>query len=302
MTHDLAFMLNTYNKAPYTKVAVRSILYQKCEPFLAVLSDHGSTDGTREILDEEVSKYDGPHKVLRLNKPPSQWNGMPALNDHIDWCMEQMDCPYVIQLSGDDYSLETRAQRTLDAFRAHDPSMVLTAQYTVDQEMKYISETGYPVVDGWVKVEDVIAKYVGGSCSQAWSREFHSKMKGLRGCLGSSDILMPFLAVLHKGAYYINDRLQCYRKVLGPDNTGLESVYFAVPESDVNARKQWEELIHFQVIVGLYEVLGKMYEMKLETRPAEEALSVAISDRAASLVRCRKDLSFMRVPPLPFKA
>ena len=297
----LAFMVNNRNKEKYIRMAVRSILFQKCEPFLAVLSDNNSTDASKAIMDEEAAKYDGPHKVVRLNCPVFEHDGMAGLNAHMDWVMDQIDADWIIQLSGDDYSLEHRAQKTLDAFRANDPSMVLTAQYSVSEDMKYVAETAYPHMDGWVRVEDVISKYVGGSCSQAWSREFYEKMGGVRGCLGSPDILMPLLSILHKGCYYLNERLQCYRKVLGPDNTGLESIYFDVPESDLPKRKQLEELIHFQVIVGLYEVLGKMYDAKLETRPAEEALSLAISDRAASLVRCRKDLSFMRVPPLPFK-
>lgn len=296
-------MVNNRNKERFIQVAARSILYQKCEPFLAVLSDNNSTDASKAILDEEASKYDGPHKVLRLDCPVFEHDGMPGLNAHMDWVMEQLpdSIEWIIQLSGDDYSLETRAQRTLDAFRAHDPSMVLTAQYTVDQEMKYLAETGFPHVDGWVLVQDVISKFVGGSCSQAWSRDFYYKMGGVKGCLGSPDILMPLLSILHKGCWYIHERLQCYRKVLGPDNTGLESVFFAIPEENKAERLQLEELIHFQVAVGLYEVLGKMYEAGLQTREAEEALSLAISDRAASLVRTRKELSLRRVPPRPFK-
>lgn len=297
----LAFMLNNKNKEKYVRIAARSILYQKCEPFLAVLSDNNSTDASKAILDEEASKYDGPHKVVRLNCPPFKSDGMPGLNEHIDWVMDQIDADWIIQLSGDDYSLETRAQSTLKAFRDNDPSMVLTAQYTVSETMQYVAETGYPHTDGWVLLQDVITKFVGGSCSQAWTREFYNKMGGIKGCLGSSDILMPFLSVLHKGCYYINERLQCYRKVLGPDNTGLESIFFAIPEDKKEERLQVEELMHFQVIVGFYEVLGKMYEAKLESRPAEEALSLVLSDRAASLVRCRKELSLLRVPPLSFK-
>lgn len=300
--HDLAFMVNNKNKEKYIEVACNSILKQECEPFLAVLSDNGSTDNSKAIMDDLASKYDGPHKVLRLDVPqPQEHDGMPGLNAHIDWDMEQFDCPYVIQLSGDDYSLQGRAAKVLAAFRENEPSMVLTGQYTVDQDMNYVAETGYPLMDSWVKIEDMFPKYVGGSCSQAWTREFYYKMGGIKGCLGSSDVLMPFLSVLDKGCWFIQERLQCYRKVLGPNNTGLESIFFDIPEDDLPRRKQMEELIHFQVIVGLYEVLGKMYEAKLETRPAEEALSIAISDRAASLVRCRKDLSFMKVPPLPFK-
>lgn len=299
--HELAFMVNNKNKERFIGAAATSILKQECEPFLAVLSDNNSTDSSKAILDDLADKYDGPHTVLRLDLPPQDCDGMPGLNAHIDYCMQQFDYPYIIQLSGDDYSLPKRAQRTLDAFRANDPAMVLTGQYTCDEGGFYLSETAWPPADGWVKVEDIFPKYVGGSSSQAWSREFYEKIGGIKGCLGSSDILMPMLACLHKGAYFIHERLQCYRKVLGPNNTGLENIYFNIPEAEVGARLQMEELIHFQVAIGLYELLEKMNESKLVRRDAEEALSLAVSDRCASLVRCRKELSLKKLPPLAFK-
>ena len=301
MKHELAFMVNNKNKERFIGAAAESILKQECEPFLAVLSDNNSTDASKAILNDLADKYDGPHTVLRLDLPPQDSDGMPGLNAHIDYCMEQFDCPYIIQLSGDDYSLPRRAQRTLDAFRSQDPSMVLTGQYTCDETGHYVSETPYPHTDGWVAVKDMFPQYVGGSSSQAWTREFYEKIGGIKGCLGSSDVLMPLLACLHKGAYFIHERLQCYRKVLGPDNTGLENIYFAIPEADTGARQQVEELMHFQVAVGLYELLGKMQDAKLSRRDAEEALSLALSDRCASLVNCRKRLSLAKLPPLLFK-
>lgn len=301
MKHELAFMVNNKNKERFIGAAATSILKQECEPFLAVLSDNNSTDNSKAILNELADKYDGPHTVLRLDLPPQDCDGMPGLNAHIDYCMTQFDCPFVIQLSGDDYSLPKRAQRTLDVFRSLDPAMVLTGQFTCDEKGFYLSETAWPLTDSWVKVEEMFPKFIGGSTSQAWTREFYEKIGGIKGCLGSSDVLMPLLACLHKGAYYIQERLQCYRKVLGPNNTGLESIYFDIPETDTNARLQMEELIHFQVIVGLYELLGKMHDNGLSRREAEEALSIAISDRCASLVQCRKKLSLAKLPPLSFK-
>ncbi len=86
-----------------------------------------------------------------------------------------------------------------------------------------------------------------------------------------------------------------------PNNTGLENIYFDIPEADTDRRLQMEELIHFQVAVGLYEVLGKMNESRLARRDGEEALSLALSDRCASLVQCRKKISLRRVAPLLFK-
>lgn len=300
----VCFALNNRNKVKYCPVAIGSILTQKTSiPFEVILSDQGSTDGSKEVMNEIVSKYDGPLKVRRLDMPDPNYPGMHGMNLHFDYIMENTDADVVLQLSADDYALPDRVEKVVEAFEQHNPSMVLNGMYYVDEEMKYLAESAWPDKDGWCVLEEMFAKYVGGSGAQAWTSAFYKKMQGLGGQIGSQDVVMPFLAVLDKGCYYIHKRMHCYRKVSSLDNTGLEGVLNAIPETDVAHRLQTAELIHFQVIGGLYTCLKKA---SLFVNPIPEKVSYtlanAILDRSASWTNVREQLSLRRIPPLPFRA
>lgn len=294
-----AILLTTRDKVRYTTDAVRSMFAQVGPPIELLLSDSGSVDGTRELLDDLARSYNGPHTVRRLNCPCAQSPGMPGLNAHLNWCMTQTDADVVMQLSGDDYDLAQRSELTIRAFEAHSPSMVLGAMYYVTPEMAYLGETPFLAEDRLATVEDMTLRYLGGSTCQAWTHEFWDAIAPMSG-VGSIDVPLPFLACLHKGAYALKTRMHVYRKVLGPQNTGLEGVYGAVPEGDPR-RLQLEELMHFQVTAGHYFALGKMQEKGWTTPEAMNALAQAILDRNASWVNVRQRMSFEGVPPLPFK-
>jgi len=296
-----AFMLNARDKAKHVEFAARSMFLQQDCTLEILLSDQGSKDGTAEILDRVAAEYSGPHTVRRLNCPPEVCapRGMPGLNAHINWAMTQTDADVILQLSADDYALPGRAAAVLRAFEAHKPSMVLTGMYYVNEDCKYLAESAWPDKDGWCLVEEMFPKAVGGSASQAWTHEFFDKLGGLQG-VGSQDVIMPFLACLDKGAYYLRERLHCYRKVVDPKNTGLEGVYYAYPEGHP-MRLQLEELMHFQVMAGMYACLGAAQRLGLMTEAANAALANAILDRSASWCATRQNMSFAGVAPLPFR-
>lgn len=296
-----AFMLNARDKAKHVEFAARSMLLQEDCILEIIFSDQGSTDGTRQILDKVAAEYHGSHIVRRLDCPPEVCasRGMPGLNAHINWVMTQTDADVILQLSADDYALPGRAAAVIKAFESHKPSMVLTGMYYVNEDCKYLAESAWPPADGWCVLEDMFSKAVGGSASQAWTHEFFDRMGGLQG-VGSQDILMPFLACLDKGAYYLHERLHCYRKVVSLDNTGLEGVYHAYPEGHPT-RLQLEELMHFQVMAGMYAVLGNAQRLSLMNDRATAVLANAILDRSASWCATRQNMSFAGVPPLPFK-
>lgn len=298
-----AFILHCRNKAKYVDIAVRSMLVQETrEPIEILLSDSGSTDGSWEILQAAAQSYNGPHKVRAIRCPHQDYPGMHGLNQHINWTMTQTDADIACQLSADDYALQGRVQHVVDAFEAHKPSMVLTGMFYVEETtMKYLGESAWPNEDGWCKLEEMYPKFVGGSASQSWSHEFFDKLGGLEG-VGSQDVVMPFLAVLDKGAWYVHKRLHAYRKVVDPLNTGLEGVLNSVPENTPE-RLQIEELIHFQVIAGHYGVLRKMHQTGLGmTAEVQSLLAQAILDRAASWTVTREMLSLRRIPPREFRA
>jgi hypothetical protein len=299
-----ALLLTARDKVRHVADAVKSMYAQVGPPITIYLSDQGSVDGTNVILDDLKASYRGPHKIIRLNCPVTDIHGMPGLNAHINWAMTQIEEDVVMQLSADDYDLAQRSELTIAAFEAFNPSMVLGAMYTVDEGMKYLGETpqpddANPDKDMWITVEQMFPKFVGGSTCQAWTREFWDKAGPLEG-VASPDVVLPFLAVLDKGAYYLHTKMHAYRKVLSASNTGLEGVYYSYPEGD-KRRQQLEELIHFQVSAGLYTVLRKMQAMGIATPEAHTALLQAAMDRSASWVKVREEISLAGIPPIAMK-
>lgn len=300
----LAFILHARDKVKHVRAACRSMLLQDSpRPIEIIFSDQGSTDGTLGILEDEARRYGGPHAVHVVRCPHVDLRGMGGLNAHITWSMGQTDADFILQLSADDYALPRRAILTWEAFEAHKPSMVLTGMYYVrEADGAYEGESAWPdasVGDSWCKLEEMFSKYVGGSASQAWTHEFFDKIGGLDG-LGSQDVVMPFLACLDKGAWYIYERLHAYRRCVGVENTGLQSVLEAHPKGSPE-HLQVEELIHFQVLTGLYDTLAKMDAAGLRTPEAEALLAQNILDRAAGWNAARVRLSLRQIPPLSFK-
>ena len=295
----LALLLITRNKVVHTAAAVKSMFMQEGPPIEILLSDSGSVDGTRQVLDDLARSYNGPHTVRRLDCPCAQSPGMRGMNEHLNWAVTQTDADAIMQLSGDDYDLAQRALLTRKAFEEHSPSMVLVSQYYVSEAMAYQGETPHAEEDRWCNLEDMTIRLIGGSTCQAWTRQFWEKIGPIDG-LASMDVIMPTLAVMDKGAYLLKTRAHCYRRVLSENNVGLEGVYYSYPEKDPR-RFQLEELMHFQVASGWREVIAKMDKNNWRTDERTVVLANAFLDRCMNWIRCREQLSFSKIPPLPFK-
>lgn len=263
-----------------------------------IFSDQFSTDGSWEILKDVAEKYDGKHKLRIMQCPEVSLKGMPGLNEHLNWIHNQTDAEVFISSAADDYPLISRARKTIEAFEKFSPSMVITGMYFANEDGSYHGETGFPNEDGFVKVEDVYSKMVGGSTTQAWTREFYEKIKGLQG-VGSPDMVLPFLACVDKGAYYLHERLHVYCKVVDEHNTGLEGVYAAAKSDE--ERTALEELMHFQVLAGIYTAAAKMQDAGLSTQDANNAIIEQILDRSASWQNVRQRMSLQKIQPMMFK-
>lgn len=292
------FAVPIRDKAKYLRRTVRAVLQQDSQPLEVIFSDQCSTDGSWEILHDEVTKYDGPHKVRVLRCPETSLRGMPGLNEHLNWIHNQTDAEIFISTAADDLPYKARARKTIEAFEKFSPSMVLTGMFTAEPDGSYGGETGFPEEDGWVKVEDVYTKYIGGSTTQAWTRSFYEKINGLQG-VGSPDMVLPFLACVDKGAYFIYERLHSYCRVVDENNTGLEGVYAAA--KDDNEKLALEELMHFQVLAGVFTAGTKMQEAGLVTPEANAAIIEQILDRSASWQNTRQKMSLLKIQPRMFK-
>lgn len=295
----VCFAVPVRDKAKYLRRTVNAVLSQDCRPIEILLSDQGSRDGSWEILKDIKSRYDGPHKLRIVQCPTTEFPGMAGLNEHLNFIHNQTDADVFISSAADDVPNIARARKTIEAFEKFDPSMVITAMWFANPDGSYHGETGHPTEDGWVKVSEVYTHFVGGSTTQAWTRNFYEKIGGLQG-VGSPDMVLPFLACIDKGAYYLNERLHTYCKVVDQNNTGLEGVYAAA--KDDNEKLAIEELMHFQVLAGIFTAGQKMQEANLITPEANAALVEQILDRSASWQNTRQKMTMLKVQPRMFKA
>lgn len=96
----LSVCLITYNQKQYVRQAIESIIMQEttfsCE---IIIADDGSTDGTREIIEEFVNKY--PIKAILQEK------NVGAAQNWLD-LLNAAKGKFVAYLEGDDYWIDSR--------------------------------------------------------------------------------------------------------------------------------------------------------------------------------------------------
>ena len=118
MTVPLVSVLVTfYQQAPYVRETVGSILAQTHPRVEAVLTDDGSTDGTRELLESLGAEHPDRLRVLTVE----QNTGISA---NVNRGLRACTGDYVALLSGDDVMLPSKLERQVAALQAQ-PRAVL---------------------------------------------------------------------------------------------------------------------------------------------------------------------------------
>lgn len=214
-----ALLIFARNKEKFVERCVKSA-FQQTEPIEIMLSDQGSSDDTFEIMKGMADAYEGRHTVRLLQCPLTPRPGMAALNVHVNWAMTQTQADIVMMSSADDYSLPARAQIVLHAYAKNRASMVNSHMLFKGPAGEDNGMTGFPVHDGFVKTEDVIPKFVGGSTCPAIDREFFFKVGGVNG-ENTFDVYLAYLATLDRGLY-VSTKHGCVHVMHSdPNNTGL---------------------------------------------------------------------------------
>lgn len=237
---DVVFWVTCRDKEEKVELAVRSAFAQK-HPCRIVISDQGSKDLTRKVIDHCVSGYSGIHTVEVLECTDTQNRGHTGLNDHINWFHKTVPYDICIQCSCDDYSHPNRVEATIRAYEKNNmPSMVLTCQTFSDPQgnntFVNAGATCYPLESRFVNGTEMIESLIGGSSSQSWSREFMEQIYPLEG-LVLPDVYMPFMATQSpKGCYYLAEITHSYIRWKDVHNTGLGGVLDALPDGDEKER------------------------------------------------------------------
>jgi len=294
-----AYVVFTRDKAhlaPHLERCVRSAFAQAGAPLEIVLSDQGSKDGTREILERLAGEYAGPHRVRVLDCPKTARRGMAGMNDHLSWLHEVLDADIIIPSASDDYAEPDRAAVLLEAFERTGASMVGAAMRFEDPSgIVPVGRTGF-AREGWVTVEDVVDRKVGGSSAPAWRRELWNRVLPLPD-VGGNDVWLPAMACVLGGFWFVDRPLYTYVHHADPANTGLEGVIRALPEAE---RAPVDEHRFFQT-AGCYQwVLRAMARLGLGSLEERDWIRLAAQAHYEAWLDVRTRMTLEGVAPRPF--
>ena len=136
----ISFLLLTYNQENYIQDAINGALAQTYSPLEIIISDDCSTDGTYHKIEEIVSGYNGPHKII-LNKNPKNL----GIAQHFNVVCEIANGEILMAAAGDDVSLPDRALRTYEIL-ANNPTAVAVSFHSIicDEKLNYTKDSFKP--------------------------------------------------------------------------------------------------------------------------------------------------------------
>lgn len=248
MTARAAFCVVARDKASYVAQTVRAVLAQETkEPIDIYLSDQGSQDGTRAIMQREAQRYNGPHRVRLIDCPDTGPRGMPGLNAHYNWLHNAIPADFVLYTAADDIPTQNRMQRTLDILEEFSPDYIGTMQANVSPAGEYTGHTARPTESGWCSLRDIVEHNLGGSMSSAWSKKCFERHGPLFSA-ACQDLIVPVWAALEGGMYYLAEAVQVRLHRLDRNNTGLEGLKDT--RQTETGRQQVDELMHYQFVAN----------------------------------------------------
>jgi glycosyltransferase involved in cell wall biosynthesis len=105
----VSFIVIAYQQEAFIREALHGAFAQTYCPLEIIVSDDASTDRTFEIIQEVVSDYQGPHKII-LNKNKSNL----GLGSHINKCCSLATGEWIVMAAGDDVSFPHRTEILMD--------------------------------------------------------------------------------------------------------------------------------------------------------------------------------------------
>ncbi len=206
----MAIILISYRHENYVADALRGAFAQTYSPLDIVVSDDASPDGTWRVIEEEVARYRGPHRVI-LNR--NQVN--LGVVGNIKRAVSLTSAPYLVLAAGDDISEPHRVARIAERFADRDVKFV-TSHVTVMDAAGHngavapVWDESTPITaEALTKIETA---YVVG-CAAAYAREVFDLFPEFHPSVTiEEDLVLPFRAVLLGRAAYVPEALVRYRQ------------------------------------------------------------------------------------------
>jgi hypothetical protein len=153
----------------------------------------------------------------------------------------------------------------------------------------------------WIAPAECFQHMICSNVSSAWARDLWEKYGPLRD-IESQDIILPILALMERGFYYLDETLHTYVWNPNPDNTGVMGQQLA---AQTDAEKlQLNEVGAFHVNRNWVAVMQRLSETGHYPRLSPEAvraLETQLMRSASALVEARLALTMNRIEPKGFR-
>lgn len=158
----------TYNHEPYIRDALEGFVMQKTNfPFIAIVHDDASTDGTAGIIREYAEKY--PDLIKPIYETENQYNKYNGTLIRImDKACLSSGAKYMAVCEGDDYWTDPfKLQKQVDFLESHPDYSMVFADVRLEYETGLTERTfgfesrTYPpleIYEGWIPTPTVIVR------------------------------------------------------------------------------------------------------------------------------------------------
>jgi glycosyltransferase involved in cell wall biosynthesis len=275
----ITFALFAFNQEKYIKEAVQSAFLQTYSPLEIILSDDCSTDSTYTIMEQLLSRYSGPHKVI-LNRNIKNL----GLIEHVNLINKLSRGDLIIAAAGDDISFPERTSITASIFIAKNKPMLIHGRAIgIDKQGKFTGD--YFPDDAPIKYISagesyhLLALYVGAT--GAWNRNLAIKYGPIVERDTYEDLVIGFRAALEGKICFIDQNLIKYRihhesisrarqKTFKDSRLSLSKIAIATlrqrindtirsshPQANELQRNINIEIIRWEIIKSIYKIHGK---------------------------------------------
>lgn len=290
-----AVIINARDKERFVERAVRGALSQTY-PCEVLLSDQFSTDKTYDIMARLAAEYRGSNTVRLLRCPVNRKKGMQAMNEHIDWCVQQTDAEWIFTGSADDYMMPDRVKVCMEAVeRVGECAGVATTMYFLEPGQEApAGMSGEPKQSGFVDPAGGLKGLVFGSVAAGWNRAFLEKVGSAGAC--TPDVYYGYLAAVDKGFFVITDPQYVHVAHADLDNTGFQGKMRAARSPAEN--EMLAELNRFQLLDLYYSIALKLQELYPMAHDRDKAAILdMVLAQAKGWLDQRKRLHELNIPP-----
>jgi glycosyltransferase involved in cell wall biosynthesis len=209
MNELVTVILCAYNHDKFVEEAIDSVFAQDYRPIQLIISEDGSKDRTREVIEQKLRKPPYGIEVVRLYAAENV-----GLASALNRATPLIKGDVVVMQAGDDVAEPSRVRRTLETFRAFPrAAMVWSAHSVIDGEGRPLAKGENAGATTVFSLSAATMKkpptFLGATC--AYARAAFTDFAPLDAGIVQEDLVLPYRCLGLGLAIWLPERLVRYR-------------------------------------------------------------------------------------------